>query len=97
MHAIGRRAVHEEETVRRPAHRERAVERERVRRAAAVALGRDHHHLAEVGKRIGKMREARREVPVVVGEKDPHPARPSGPGKRGETRWVAHEHRAAAL
>ena len=40
--AVGRRAVDEQEAVGRAANGQRPVERQRIRRAAAVALRRDH-------------------------------------------------------
>ena len=46
MNAIGRRAVDELEAVRRAAHGQRPVERQRVRRAAAIAFRRDDRQLA---------------------------------------------------
>jgi hypothetical protein len=72
VHAVGRRAVDEQEAVGGTAHRERTVERERVGSAAAVALRRDHRHGAEVGERRGEDREPGGEVAVVVREQDPH-------------------------
>ena len=72
VHAVGRRAVDGEVAVRRAAHRQRPVERERVRGAGAVALGRDHGDLAQLAQRLGEQRDARREVAVVVGHQDAH-------------------------
>ncbi len=97
VHAIGRRAVHEQEPVGGAPHRERAVERQRIGGAAAIALRRDHRDFAQIGQCIGEMRETRREVAVVVGEEDAHPATPSGPENRGRTRCVVCVHRAPGL
>ena len=78
VHAVGRRAVDEQEAVGRAAHRQRPVERQRIRRAAAVALRRDHGDLGQRRQRRGEMLDARGEVAVVVGEEDAH----RGSGRR---------------
>ena len=72
MNAIGGRAVHREVAVRRAPHRERPVERQRVRGARAIALRRDHRDLAELRERLGEQRDARREIAVVVRHEDFH-------------------------
>src|SRR5690606_36534408 len=51
---------------------ERAIERQRVARTAAVALGGDHGDLAELVERLGERRDAGSEVTVVVADQDAH-------------------------
>ena len=70
MNAIGGRAVDELEAVRRTAHGQRAIERQRVRRAAAVALGRDDGDVGVRAQRGGERLEAGGEIAVVVRQED---------------------------
>jgi hypothetical protein len=54
------------------AHHQRPVERERVRRAAAVALGRDDGDLGVRAQRGRERLETRSEIAVVVRQEDAH-------------------------
>ena len=72
MDAIGRSAVDEQEAVGRAPHGQRAIERQRVRRAAAVALRRDDGDLG-VRRELGREAfESGREVAVVIGKENAH-------------------------
>ncbi len=72
MDAVGGGAIDVIEAVGGLAKRERTVERQRVARAAAVALGSDHGHLADRAERLGERRDAGGEVTVVVADQDAH-------------------------
>ena len=70
-HAVGGRAVHLECTVRAPMGPERAVQRQRVRRAALLAVGRHHGDLPDRGAHVGEQGDTRRQHTVIVGDQDP--------------------------
>ena len=72
VHAVGRRAVDEQEAAGRAAHRQRPIERQRIRSAAAIGLRRDDGDLGARSERCGKALEARCKVAVVVGKQDAH-------------------------
>jgi len=67
MNAIGRRAVDVMKACRRLTQHQRAVERERIGRAAAVALGRHDGDIGERGERLRQCGQTGREVAIVVG------------------------------
>jgi hypothetical protein len=72
MDAVGRRAIDVVEAVRRALQRQRAIERQRIARAAAVTLGRHHGDLGDVGQRARQVLDSRREITIIVAEQDPH-------------------------
>ncbi len=72
MHAIGRRAVDEQESVRRATNGERPIERQRVRSSAPIGFGRDDGDLGARRERGGEALETRSEIPVVIGKQDAH-------------------------
>ena len=92
MHAVGRRAVDEQETVGRAAHGQRPIERQRVGRAAAVALGRDDGDLGVRSELSGEAFQTGREVAVVVAEQDAHRV-----GWRIRAGRFRHRHAAAII
>ena len=69
---VRRRSVHVQEAVRRLAHRQRAIQRERVAGAAAVPFGRYNGNFAKRCETFGERGEPGREITVVVGKEDPH-------------------------
>ena len=72
MNTVGGRAIDEVKTVGRLPQRQRPIEGERVARAAAIALGRDHGCIAKVVQGVGQGRKAGREIAVVVTEENAH-------------------------
>jgi len=68
--AVGRRAVDLECPVRSPVRPQRPVQRQRVRRAALFAVGRNNRHLADGGADIGEQRDAWRENSVIIRNQD---------------------------
>src|SRR5947199_375992 len=67
-------AVHLEGTVR-PARRvQRAMQRERVRGPALLAIGSDHGHLAQRGAHLAQHCQAAGEDAIVVRDEDVHRA-----------------------
>ena len=70
MHAIGGRAIDEEEAVGGTPQVQRPVQRQRIGGAAAVALGRHHGDLGQAGERSGQRLDTRSEVAVVVAEEN---------------------------
>ena len=70
--AVGRRSVDVAKAVRGGVDREAAVERQRVRRAARVLLGRDDVEIAEPFARLDERGQPGSEVAVVVGDEDAH-------------------------
>src|SRR5262249_28529347 len=72
MDAVGGRAVHEAEPVRRLAHGQGPVEGEGVRSAAEVALRCDYGDASQVCERGRESSEPGCEIPVVVAQQDSH-------------------------
>ena len=72
--AIGRCAVDLECPVRSPMRPQRPVQRQRVRRAALLAVRSDHGDLADVGADVGEQRDAGREHAIVVRNQNPQTA-----------------------
>ena len=70
--AVGGRAVDKIEAVGGFLDAQRAVERERIAGAAAVALGGDHAHVGKFGGHPGEDGEAFGLVAVVVADEDIH-------------------------
>src|SRR5215831_14996959 len=72
MYAVGGRAVHKAEPVRRFAHGQGPVEGEGIRRAAEVALRCDYGNASQVCEGGCENGEPGCEIPVVVAQQDPH-------------------------
>ena len=72
VHAVGRRALHEVDIGFGLADAQRHFERERVARAAAIAVRRDHRQVAEALERVAQRDDAARAVTIVVGYEDSH-------------------------
>jgi hypothetical protein len=72
VHAIRRRTVHVVHVVLGALDAQRRIERQRVARAAAVAVRRDDRDLREIGEMLRERPQAGREIAIVVGKEDPH-------------------------
>ena len=70
--AVGGGAVNIIETTVGFAQAERAIKRERVAGAAAVALWGDYGDIGKGGKCFGKAGQARSEITVIVTQQNPH-------------------------
>ena len=72
MHAISRRAIDEQKPVGRPTDLERAVERQGIGSPAAIALGRNHGHLAQRAHCLRKRSQAGGKITVVITDQNSH-------------------------
>jgi hypothetical protein len=70
VHAIGRRAVHVIHVVAELEHAQRHVERQRIARTAAIAVGRDDGDCRERSKRVRQPLQAFGAIAVIVADED---------------------------
>ena len=72
-YTVGRGAAHGERLLANPAHADRLTQRQRVRRATLIQLGRDRPHVIGQGARdIAENFQARSSDAVIVGDQNAH-------------------------